>query len=202
MFVACCCCCGIDPYDPTVLNSDDISIKEELALEAIDVENSSEGDLISMAKELNEYRNTMHDPKSTISVLRRVKERNMPAKLFSRLMSKTFISEEEADYIYILLQHNECIAKGLFDFVLAGGRLASLVDAISEVSNSPVVKLYQMFLQIVVAAAVAAVAVVVAVVAVVVVAVVVVVVVVVAAVAVAAAVVVAVAEEDAKYINQ
>ncbi|WP_378081993.1 hypothetical protein ACFU5E_09385 [Aeromonas bestiarum] len=132
-FVPGCCCCGIDPYEPDRQLGKDIS-----ALEA-SLKSTTQLDIKSV-KFLNEvasYRAKAHARIGSVGTMKKDKQL-IGAELLNRLTSRTRIDRAEADYLYAVLERNECIGEDLFEYALSGARLASLLFR-PAIDDSPVV---------------------------------------------------------------
>ncbi|EKO3440705.1 hypothetical protein NTH42_000001, partial [Vibrio fluvialis] len=120
-FPAPCCCCGVDPY----LDNSQISPRLDSQQKSLMME-KAEGIVTPMA----EYRELMH--LDTISPAKKTKKKQMATnELLSYLTSENEIDIETSDYLYGLLQKNECISERLF-------ALASSMSVLSSFNlNNP-----------------------------------------------------------------
>ncbi len=152
-FIPGCCCCGIDPYEPERQLQRDMSALELAALSAatatVTATKPSQNS-ISFLEKVAEYRRTTHE-RSASSATTFAKKMATGAGFFSRFTSKSVISATEADYLYGVLERNECIAEDLFEYGFSGARLATLVTR-PEADESPVVNAVKGMFSTVVAA--------------------------------------------------
>ncbi|NWD04953.1 hypothetical protein [Pseudomonas gingeri] len=132
-FVPGCCCCGIDPYEPERQLGKDITVMEANLI-------ASGLPSIQSATFLNEvasYRAKAHARASSIGTMK-VNKQSMGAEFLNRLTTPTQIEQAEADYLYAVLERNECIGEDLFEYAFSGARLAALANR-PAIEDSPVV---------------------------------------------------------------
>lgn len=124
-----CCCCGSDPF------SDNREIAPDLdSLQDSLMSTSPSEIIVRMAN----YRSTVHDENITPGILR---EKKHPAsvELFSYLTSENEIDSQTAEYLFKLLQRNDCIAEHLYSFASAAIVLFALSNSEENPFNSTVV---------------------------------------------------------------
>lgn len=130
-----CCCCGIDPYNPSEQLSIDVEQLESAASVATKAASSSvSSDFVAL---VSAYRRDAHANTGSIAIMKASKH-SVGIEFFNRLASQTAIEKEEAEYIYAVLQHNECIGEDLFEYAFSGARLSATL-ARNPVDDSPVV---------------------------------------------------------------
>lgn len=143
-FIPGCCCCGIDPYEPERQLNKDLNALEQYAITSTKSNGGVKPTSLGFLEEVAAYRSEAHARAAPIANILAKKERT-GVEVFNRFTSPTPIDQPEADYLYGLLERNECIGEDLFEYAFAGARLASLADR-TGADNSPVVsKIKSMF---------------------------------------------------------
>lgn len=124
-----CCCCGVDPY------TDNSDIAPNLDLQ----QNSLAGmDSTGIIGVMSEYREAVHSPNFSPANIEKRKQMSS-AQLFSFLTSKNKIDQQTSNYLFDLLQKNECIAQKLYSYASAASILFSLDDSVANPFASSVV---------------------------------------------------------------
>lgn len=132
-----CCCCGIDPYEPEKQLEKDLAPLEAAALATAQAFGPSSANLLAFLTSVADYRRSAHArTESPVTIL--ANKKSVGAVIFNRFTSPTPINATEAEYLYSVLERNECIGEDLYEYALAGSRLAGLLSH-SYVSDSPVV---------------------------------------------------------------
>ncbi|MBI6695108.1 hypothetical protein YA0788_23575, partial [Pseudomonas corrugata] len=134
-FIPGCCCCGIDPYEPERQLSKDVNSIEAALLSS----GSLSAQQTNFLKEVASYRATAHARNGTIGALREGKQR-LAREMLNRFTNATEINLAEAEYLYAVLEKNECIGEDLIEYSFAGARLATLASR-PAIEDSPVVAL-------------------------------------------------------------
>ncbi|HBV9247409.1 TPA: hypothetical protein MD906_004067, partial [Klebsiella aerogenes] len=132
-FIPGCCCCGIDPFEPERQLSKDLDLMEA----ALFTSTSLSIQQTNFLKEVASYRATAHARSGSIGAMREGKQR-IAAGMLNRFTSATEINAAEAEYLYAVLEKNECIGEDLLEYSFAGARLATLASR-PAIEDSPVV---------------------------------------------------------------
>lgn len=130
-FMPGCCCCGIDPYEPSRQLSRDIELLQADLL-------SRSGSVTAFIKLLGDYRAKAHEHNGSVAIMKADKQ-SVGLQMFSRFTSPVVIESEEADFLYGVLERNECIGEDLLEYANAGARLALLAQE-NAIIQSPVVE--------------------------------------------------------------